>query len=525
MGVPRIAGASPPAAAAAAAAASAPPDALAAAGPPPPPPDQAAVDLSADHGAGPPAVKLGGSLVRSGSSVFDIRSPRRKYGLLLLMAFANMMLPLCDTIYLPSLVAIEKDLNTTSTATAASVAIYLFTVGAASLVWGPAADKWGRKLVLWTSSAMFLGFSFGCAFAPNITVLIVFRALQGMAVAAYGVGASAVLADTFPPQERGKAMGILSIPLLVGPIMGPLIGGGLSYTLGWRSTFFAMVVLGGVIFLLLLFFMEETNHSHVLRRVRSNGGKLESFSFKEEVHQPAFTAPHRPLMLLLDPVVLPTVAAMVICFGVMFSSLIVLPLRLAGPPYRLNEAQIGAANVAGGAGSFFAAPIGGMLADWAARRWPSHPTGRTLVGAPVALIAIPGSCLMYAWALHTHAHLAVVLTATTILGASLAFIMPATFALVSIVKQRNAAAASGAINSLMFLLSGLFVLVTPTGMATMGLGPYVSLLSSIAFAALLIANVSTVVAVRRTAAEAAAAGPDAEAGGGGGGGGEKGAAA
>jgi MFS family permease len=39
-----------------------------------------------------------------------------------------------------------------------------------------------------------------------------------MAVASYGVGAQAIMADTFPPQERGKAMGLLSIPLLVGPM-------------------------------------------------------------------------------------------------------------------------------------------------------------------------------------------------------------------------------------------------------------------------------------------------------------------
>ena len=116
--------------------------------------------------------------------------------------------------------------------------------------------------------------------------------------------------------------------------------------------------------------------------------------------------------------VLPTVAAMVICFATMFSSLIVLPIRLASPPYSLNEAQIGAANVAGGAGSFFASPIGGMLADWAARRWSSHPTGRILVGAPLALIALPGSCIMYSWALQRHAHLAIVLTGGLFAGPS-----------------------------------------------------------------------------------------------------------
>jgi MFS family permease len=102
------------------------------------------------------------------------------------MAFAYMMMPLCNTIYLPALVAIKKDLKTTSTATAASVAIYLFTVGVAALVWGPAADRWGRKAVLRTSSALFLGFSLGCALSPNITALIVLRALQVSPLCQFG---------------------------------------------------------------------------------------------------------------------------------------------------------------------------------------------------------------------------------------------------------------------------------------------------------------------------------------------------
>jgi MFS family permease len=149
----------------------------------------------------------------------------------------------------------------------------------ASLIWGPIIDRFGRRRTLWVSSAMFLGFSIACYFAPNITLLIIFRALQvrargggpgsawfvigetsnaarlhtcteadgdaigrvckqtaspcaphaqpnhghslsgqGMSVASYGVGAQAIMADTFPPHERGKAMGLLSIPLLVGPM-------------------------------------------------------------------------------------------------------------------------------------------------------------------------------------------------------------------------------------------------------------------------------------------------------------------
>jgi DHA2 family multidrug resistance protein len=65
-------------------------------------------------------------------------------------------------------------------------------------------------------------------------MLIVFRSFQGLAVAGFGVSAQAIVADVFPPDQRGRAMGLAMIPTLVGPVVGPLLGGVLSQTLGWR---------------------------------------------------------------------------------------------------------------------------------------------------------------------------------------------------------------------------------------------------------------------------------------------------
>jgi hypothetical protein len=66
--------------------------------------------------------------------------------------------------------------------------------------------------------------------------------------------------------------------------------------------------------------------------------------------EPARALPRTPHSHLLDPQLWPAVLATITCYGVMFSSLIVLPARLAAAPYRLNEAQIGAANGGPGAG-------------------------------------------------------------------------------------------------------------------------------------------------------------------------------
>ena len=65
------------------------------------------------------------------------------------------------------------------------------------------------------------------------------------AVAAYFSIGGGVVADVFPPEERGAASGLFMIPLLVGPIVGPLLGGGLAQAFGWRSTFICLTVFAG----------------------------------------------------------------------------------------------------------------------------------------------------------------------------------------------------------------------------------------------------------------------------------------
>ena len=65
-------------------------------------------------------------------------------------------------------------------------------------------------------------------------------------MAAYFSLGGGVVADIFPPEERGTASGLFMIPLLIGPIVGPLLGGGLAQAFGWRSTFICLTVFAGL---------------------------------------------------------------------------------------------------------------------------------------------------------------------------------------------------------------------------------------------------------------------------------------
>uniref|UniRef100_A0A383VVY5 Major facilitator superfamily (MFS) profile domain-containing protein n=1 Tax=Tetradesmus obliquus TaxID=3088 RepID=A0A383VVY5_TETOB len=79
---------------------------------------------------------------------------------------------------------------------------------------GPLSDRFGRRITYGLSSVTFLGTTLGCAFSPNISVLVAMRALQGFAECAYLTNGQAVVADIFAPAQRGQALGVFMLSLV-----------------------------------------------------------------------------------------------------------------------------------------------------------------------------------------------------------------------------------------------------------------------------------------------------------------------
>ncbi|TAK74143.1 MAG: DHA2 family efflux MFS transporter permease subunit [Gammaproteobacteria bacterium] len=115
---------------------------------------------------------------------------------------------------------------------------------------GYLSDRFGRKKYLIFSIASFTFASALCGAATSLSEIVFFRLLQGIFGAGLVPLSQAILADVFPPEERGKAMAIWGIGVMVGPILGPTLGGYLTDILNWRWTFYVNVPVG--IFTLLL---------------------------------------------------------------------------------------------------------------------------------------------------------------------------------------------------------------------------------------------------------------------------------
>jgi DHA2 family multidrug resistance protein len=103
------------------------------------------------------------------------------------------------------------------------------------------AQRFGAVKIYVTCIAMFGLFSALCGLAPSLGMLVVFRILQGMAGGPMMPLSQTLLLRVFPPRQAPQAIGIWSMTTVVGPIAGPLLGGGLSDNLGWPSVFYVNV--------------------------------------------------------------------------------------------------------------------------------------------------------------------------------------------------------------------------------------------------------------------------------------------
>jgi DHA2 family multidrug resistance protein len=102
----------------------------------------------------------------------------------------------------------------------------------------------GRKRYLLISIGIFTVSSIFCGWATGLTEIVIFRIVQGIGGGGLQPMSQAILLETFPPEERGLAMGIFGMGTVLGPIMGPLLGGYLTDNYSWRWIFYINLPIG-----------------------------------------------------------------------------------------------------------------------------------------------------------------------------------------------------------------------------------------------------------------------------------------
>ena len=167
----------------------------------------------------------------------DTPSARTKTLVLVAAILGTTVVTVDSTVVNVALPAIEDDLGGGLAGQQWTSNAYLVTLGSLLLIGGSLGDIFGERRVFGLGVLGFGATSLACALAPTIELLVVARALQGVAGALLTPAALAVIIATFPPAERGKAVGAWTAWGGIGTVLGPLVGGQLVDTASWRWIF------------------------------------------------------------------------------------------------------------------------------------------------------------------------------------------------------------------------------------------------------------------------------------------------
>ncbi|HEV8314580.1 MAG TPA: Bcr/CflA family efflux MFS transporter [Burkholderiaceae bacterium] len=154
--------------------------------------------------------------------------------------------PLTTDLYLPALPTLTRELAAPMHLAQMTMAALMLSFGVAQLVWGPLADRFGRRPVLLTGLSLYLLASVGGVLAPNIEALIVARVVQGAAMAAAVVCARAMVRDLYEPHEGAHVMSRGLSGLGVIAIASPTLGGLVAHWLGWRGALAVVAIVGAI---------------------------------------------------------------------------------------------------------------------------------------------------------------------------------------------------------------------------------------------------------------------------------------
>ncbi|KAI0432792.1 chloramphenicol resistance protein [Xylaria sp. FL1042] len=206
---------------------------------------------------------------RSQQECYSIFSSREKKLITAIIGLSMVFSPLTANIYFPGLVQIQKDLHVTSELVDLTITSYLIVQGISPVLFGDAADLFGRRPVFMVMFSVYVVANIALALQDSFVALLILRMLQSLGCSATIAISYGVIADVSTPAERGSMQGIAITAGNVGPVLAPVIGGALMSRAGWHWVFWFLLISGGVVLIMIVFFLPET-----ARNIVGNGKTL-----------------------------------------------------------------------------------------------------------------------------------------------------------------------------------------------------------------------------------------------------------
>lgn len=390
------------------------------------------------------------AIVPSGS-VYSAFSTRQKRYILLMVTWAAFISPTSATIYFPALNPLATELNVSNALINLTLTSYMIFQGLSPTVFGDFADIAGRRPAYTLAFIVYLGANIGLALQDSYVALFLLRCMQstgssGAIALSYGV-----VADISSTAERGSYIGIVGVGTMMGPALGPVIGGILAQFLGWRSIFWFLVIISALFLVPFVLTVPETGRNVVgngsIPPQRWNMPVLDYLRFRKQAKAedgPSRTATAESRRLaqaeLAEPrklrfpnplntvhIIMEKDVAIVLLYNALiytaFYDIIASIPQLFQEIYGFNDLQIGLCYIPFGVGCAVASFVNGKLLDRNYRRVARKirftidrkhgddlrhfPIERARIEIIWPMLFLGLACVLgYGWALEKNAHLA-----------------------------------------------------------------------------------------------------------------------
>ncbi|KAJ5323216.1 MFS transporter [Penicillium atrosanguineum] len=230
---------------------------------------------------------------------------------------------------------VQEQFGTNSELFLAGVALFVLGFAIGPAVWAPLSELYGRKVIFIVSHGVMTGFIGAAAGSTNIAQLLVFRFFAGIFGASPLTNSGGTIADVFPASKRGLAMSLFATAPFMGPTVGPIIGGFMTITVGWRWVQGFCCIFVGVIWAIGTIILPETYGPVLLERRAAKLSKETGQVYISVLEKDkTTTVSHvfnksilRPWVLLsLEPIVLIASSYLAILYGILYMFFAAFPI-------------------------------------------------------------------------------------------------------------------------------------------------------------------------------------------------------
>ncbi|XWW92421.1 hypothetical protein V2A60_000344 [Cordyceps javanica] len=184
-----------------------------------------------------------------------------------LISALTFVTPLASSMFAPGVPNLMREFKSSSEELAAfCVSVYILGFAAGPMLFAPLSELYGRTRIYHIANVGFIAFLIGCALAPSLDALIVFRFLSGVFGSCPVTNGGGSISDMVTQRHRGAAMAGFSVGPLLGPIVGPVIGGVVADRLSWRWVFWILAAVSAVVSSLFALLARETYAPVLLER-------------------------------------------------------------------------------------------------------------------------------------------------------------------------------------------------------------------------------------------------------------------